>query len=312
MPLTWGHITNNESAEEIRLRLNAFLDELAEFVNDPDEADNQSRWQPEGANNIEPKNNKGVKCDTLTTDELQVTGTMEVSMAATLNNDLNIPGIGTGVVQQVYVLPGGKLIGEHQKPVGYTLTVNIDIYQGQHVSGYGFLRKPHSQEPYKGADIVDNTLIFNGVEDGNYILHVMIQGYIDPMQMVVIDGADKTTNVTPVPVNPIFPGMDVETGTTRLIQSNKSVIVASPEEEENVNFSLPEASEVVNQEVVIRKGNHDGDALTINVSGDDKIYLNNAQADGITTDDIGSWVMLKSDGKDWHVIMNSDNWETIV
>ena len=307
MSVNWENIEDNTPADTLRTRFNNFLNAVANFINNPSEEDEQSKWEAHGANDIKPKEAKNVFCGVLETSQINIgDGYLQADSA-----NVFIPGIATAETQSVHVTPSGQLIGQHQLPSGHTLTVNVDLSGGPH-EGSGWLRKTDSQDVFAFAPMIDNVITLDNIPDGTYLLYVNVVGYQQYMEIVTINDDDLHIWVMPVLTTPVFPAMDIEDGSTRVIDLLDTVILAAPTEAINVNYTLPDAASRKDQEVVCRKINHNGSAVTLNVAAEDKVYYNSEGSYGLTTDEIGAWVVLKSDGSDWHVLMSSGNWQLTV
>lgn len=94
--------------------------------------------------------------------------------------------------------------------------------------------------------------------------------------------------------------------------ASERIILSRSSVEENVNYFLPNASAMPNKDIVIRKDKWDNYALVVQTGGGEDLYYNGAAlgaGGGVTTDNIGAWIRVKSNGTSWFVIMDSGNWE---
>ena len=81
----------------------------------------------------------------------------------------------------------------------------------------------------------------------------------------------------------------------------------------NVDIYLPNANTSNGLEVTVRKISHEGNSVTVYVSGAEviptNIILNDAFESEITTTTKGAWIKLRCDGMQWWVTSDSGNWQ---
>ncbi len=202
----------------------------------------------------------------------------------------------------------GRVFSELQD-VGYTLTVQLTgASNWANVTGTIFILGP----PNHGGDIDGSTNVFEGVKNGMYHVMVFADGFLSESEHVVIDGANETVTIdlTSFTVDSGGGGFEIiESTAPKSVVSADSVMVARPTSpSENMVFSIPSASENPNREFTFRK-DFAGYAMSlVCVNGSDSVFLNGSGGDVLTTDETGAWVRVKSDGQDWHVIMDSGKW----
>ena len=83
MSIAWNDILNNEGGLSVRTKLNNAIAALVNFVNSPSEEDNQSKWEEESADDVKPKNDKGV-----VTPRLQVGDKVSANSAGLFIDDV--------------------------------------------------------------------------------------------------------------------------------------------------------------------------------------------------------------------------------
>jgi len=92
---------------------------------------------------------------------------------------------------------------------------------------------------------------------------------------------------------------------SHLVQANNRVFITLANAN-NVVYVLPAASATKNLPFVFRLGAQQfGYSMTVERSGDDKIIVNGEEWNGITSDDLGFWFEVVSDGENYYVTSDS-------
>ncbi len=321
MSVNWDDIQDGDNAITLRTRFNNFLNAVASFINGETPEDDQSKWEEDGDFFIRPKDDKAVKASRLEVESAldipAVVGDMTISRDVTIGSDkdLKITKLAqpTGGFKELYVDDQGKIITSDEVPVTHTLTIQVFV-EGSGIPVDGFIQ-------FQGLSGFSNqSILFNEVisltvpetpTEVTFIIHDLhfnLQPYIGTISSIE-DDVSMNVYMLPLGYGGASRTMETATGATKDITAANPIVIANPTVPDNVVFSLPEAAENTGREFTFRKA-FTGYSLTVTaVTGTDKIYLNDGDGDVVTTEDNGAWIVLKSDGSNWYVIMDSGNWQ---
>ncbi len=315
---TWIDIDNGEGGSSVRNKINAAFQHLFGWIANPPEEEDQSKWQEQGANDITPKDEKGV-----------VAPTINAGQGAF--SEIDVAGF--------TVATDGKIFADHLKEVvpmpllidtdgrirtpatidTYTVTINFirpslpgSITEPAPITGEVFFTRYGSTFI---ETIQSNSVSFT-VENGTWHYTAHLNGFVNMSGDIVVNGAVVTVNLTVSPEFGIEPEDVTEGRDARYINTGEesNFINESPfaivDRDNNYDLQLPNPSTNRTVERTARKA-QTGGALTLNSEGG--FMLNDEINNVLTTTTKGAWVRVKAMDVGgtyrWVVIMDSGDWE---
>ena len=135
-----------------------------------------------------------------------------------------------------------------------------------------------------------------------------------PTKLIYTQIDDENVDLGIITLDPI-PGIirssTIITGNARSISSERNII-CRPEalqENEAVTIDLPDVGSVANEEIVVRKEFPGQNHLVLKTQGQQEIIFNDAKSSEITAAQLGSWLVLVSDGSFFNVVMDKGDWQ---
>ncbi len=322
---TWTNIDNAEGGESVRDKINAAFAYLFGWVADPPEGEDQSQWEAQGANDIKPKDDKGVVAPNLNVaDDFIVppAGDIVLSRNTTIAvGDLKVTDLAaTADPVPVLVDNTGKLITE--LPVGGINTITINIYStvtGAPLSGYlQFYNLPGYGDPIQFSglpsvfienlpNIAANVRFRVDEVNGDYKPYFGSLGAISGSEFYEVN-MESIIGIQPGDVVEGRGTVKVSEGVaTSADRANPVLLVAR---DENHTVTLPDAELNNTVEISARK-TVAGEALTL--FSNEMIVLDEQEGNVLTTTVKGAWARVKS-AKDglvwkWYVVQDSGDWE---
>ncbi len=319
---TWTDIDNGEGGGSVRSKLNTAMQYLFGWIADPPEEEDQSKWEEHGDTAIKPKNEKGAIASWLNiADEFIVppSGSVAISRDMSLIGNLvisdkvKLTALATGGdPKQAMIDSAGHVITADEMPGSHTFTLNVySENTGLGISGYITLQGVPGYEnqlmPFSETlTIEDLPDIFSQITYVINDINVQYQTYVG-----TISSLEEDTTVT-VFMSPLNHGgsstrMVKELAPIKSLSPANSIIIAKPAAAQNVEYTLPSAAANEGKEFTVRKA-YAGYATTIFSVTEEKINMDDESGDVITAEEKGAWVVLKSDGAEWNVLMDSGNW----
>ncbi len=127
-----------------------------------------------------------------------------------------------------------------------------------------------------------------------------------------IEGDDLDLGIIVLdPIPGINRSSSIITGNARSISTERNIICRPTDlqESESVVIDLPEAGSVADEDIVVRKEFSSQNALVLKTQGQQEIIFNDAKAREITASEMGSWLVLVSDGISFNVVMDKGDWQ---
>jgi len=320
---TWTDINNGEGGGSVRSKLNTAMQYLFGWISDPPEGEDQSKWEAQGAIDIQPKDDKGIAGPNINiADDLIVppSGDITISRNVTIgaSGDLKLSKLATGGAPEPALIDiYGNLTTAEHLPALHTLTINVyaegsGVPIDGHIVFYG-LTGHDGMIPFSEVITINNLPdVSTSVQFQIFDEAANYQTYIGNITNIL---ENTTINVFMLPwagqeIGDVIEGRRgewIDTGTASNLElSNPFAVV---ERDVNYTKTLPDAGDAKTVVMGARKAAAGG-ALTLVANGG--FMMDGETGDVLTTTVKGAWIKVKSidiSGTDtWVVIQDSGDW----